>query len=62
MIFTSGLQTECEFWKRWAPKNDEDPSNKISKIMDMRPISIKKHEWKFANMVTRSSTKHKLEF
>ena len=41
----------CEFWKRQAPRNDEDPSNKISKIIDMKPISIKKHEWYFANMV-----------
>ena len=28
----------------------------------MKPISIKKHEWDFANMVPRSTTKHKMEF
>ena len=32
------------FWKRWAPENDESPLSKISKIMDVRSISIKKHE------------------
>ena len=32
-------------------EDDEDPLNKISQIMDLRPISIKKHEWIFANMV-----------
>ena len=30
---------KCQFWKRRAPTNDEDPFNKIPKIMDMRPIS-----------------------
>ena len=52
----------CQFWKRRAQRNDEDPFNKIFKIMDMRPISIKKHEWNFANMVPRSTTKHKMTF
>ena len=33
---------------RWAPGNDQQMLNKISKIMDMNFISIKKkHEWKF---------------
>ena len=41
----------CQFWIRRAPKNDEDPFNIVSKIMDMRPVSIKKHEWNFADMV-----------
>ena len=41
-------------------ENVEDPSNSISKTMDMRPISIKKHEWMFAKMVPISSTKHKM--
>ena len=27
--------------KRWAPKNPDDPSNKILKILDMRSIAIK---------------------
>jgi hypothetical protein len=30
----------CQIWKRRAPKNDEDPSNQIPKIMDVRPISV----------------------
>ena len=36
-----------QIWKRPALTNDADPSNKISEILDMRLISIKKHEWKF---------------
>ena len=35
----------CQFLKRRAPINDDG----IFKIMDMRPISIKKHEWIFAD-------------
>ena len=31
-------------WKRRAQKNDEDPSKNISEILDMRSLSIKKHE------------------
>ena len=34
----------CQFRKRRAPGNDEDPFNKILKILDMRSISIKKHK------------------
>ena len=34
----------CQFWKRRAPKHDETPSNKISKLLDMGPISSQKHE------------------
>ena len=30
--------------KRRAPKHDEDPSNKISKNLDVGSISIRKHE------------------
>ena len=37
----------CQFRKRRAPKNDEDPFTQVPKIMDMRPISIKTHEWFF---------------
>ncbi len=44
----------CQFWKRWAPKNDEDPFNKISQSMHMRPISSKQHERIFANMVDQN--------
>ena len=58
----SGLQLFCQFWKRQAPTNDEDPSNKIFKILNMGPISIKKHEWMLANMVPISISKHKMTF
>ena len=50
-FYTSGLQQNCQFWKTQAPKNDEDPSNKIFKIVNIGRISIKKHEWIFPNMV-----------
>ena len=33
-----------QIWKRPGPKNDEDPSNKILKILNMGPISTRKHE------------------
>ena len=58
----SGLPKFCHFLKRRAPKRPEDLSNKIFKDMDMRPISIKKHEWIFANMIPISITKHKMRF
>ena len=29
-----------QFYKRWAPKNDEDSFNKIVGILNMGPISI----------------------
>ena len=35
-----GNPTFCQCSKRRAPKNDEDPFNKISKIMDVGSISI----------------------
>ena len=53
---------KSQLLKRRAPTNDEDPFNEISKIMDTRPISIKKHEWTFAKMVPISNTKHKMAF
>ena len=56
------FENNCQGWKRRAPINDEDPSNKISKIMDMGPISTRKHEWNFINMVPISITKHKMTF
>ena len=31
-------------WKRRAPKHETTPLNEISKILDMRSISIEKHE------------------
>ena len=50
------------FSKIQAPTNDEGTSNKILKILEMRPISIKKHEWTFVKMVPISTTKHKMTF
>ena len=50
---------KCQFWKRQAPKNPEDPSNEIFKILNMGPISIKKHEWIFAIMIPISISEHK---
>ena len=35
------------YWKRRKPHNDEDPSNTILDILDMGPISTRKHEWNF---------------
>ena len=52
----------CQFGKRRAPKNPKESSNEISKIMDMKPRSIKKHEWNVANMVPISITKHNMFF
>ena len=46
--------------KRQAPRSDEEPFNEILKILDARPISLKRHEWDFANMVPLSITKHKM--
>ena len=48
---------KCQFWKRRAPRIPEDPFNRIFKILNMRSISIKKHEWTFANMVPISISK-----
>ena len=32
-----------QIWKRQAPKNGEDPSKKILKILDMGSVSTSKH-------------------
>ena len=58
----SGLPKFCQFGKRQAPKNPEESSNEILKILGMRPISIKKHEWIFANILPISITKHEMAF
>lgn len=36
-----------EIVNRQAPKNDEDSSHKLLKILDMGPISTKRHEMDF---------------
>ena len=52
--------TNCQFGKRRAPKHPEESYNEMLRIMNLRSISIKKHEWFFANMVPISTTKHKV--
>ena len=42
-ISKSWVSMFCQFWKRRAPGNDEDPF-KIAKILNMRLISIRRHE------------------
>ena len=46
-----GTSKFWQFWKRRAPKKDEDPLNQILEILDMRSISSRKHDMNFANMV-----------
>ena len=58
IIFTYMHFYFCQLWERRAPKNPEESSNQLSKIWDLGPISIKKYEWNFANMVPISTTKH----
>ena len=48
-------------WKRWAPTNDEDPSNKILEILGVGPISTRKHECNFGSMGPISNRKHEME-
>ena len=59
-FYIYGLPKLCQLGKRRAPTNSEESFNEISKIMDMRPMSIKKHECIFANIVPISITKHKM--
>ena len=47
----SGLPTFGQFWKRRTPTNHEDQSKHFFKIMGMRSISIKKHEWFFGSIL-----------
>ena len=47
-IWTSTLLSILE---KTGTENDGDPLNKISQIMELRSISIEKHEWILANMV-----------
>ena len=42
---------QCQFSKRRAPKNDEDPLKKFLKIIDTGPTSIKKMKWAFGNFL-----------
>ena len=67
-----GKSKSLPILKKWAPKNGEDPFNKILKILDMRSTSTRKHEsnlvgwyqylpenmkWNFGNMELLSSNK-----
>ena len=42
--------------------NDEDPSKKFLKILDMVPISTRKHETIVGNMGPISTRKHEMAF
>ena len=44
-----GSPIAYRFWKRWAPENDEDPLNKILKILDMGSTCPENMEWKFGH-------------
>ena len=57
-----GISICCQVSKRWAPKRDEDPFKKTFEILNMGPVSIKKHEWMFPNLVTISISKHEMAF
>ena len=56
------LEIEKSFWERWAPNKNDDPSNKISKVLDMKPISTREHVWNFGNMVPILTRNHEMEF
>ena len=58
-IWTS---TRLSILEKTGTENEEDPFNKISKITDMRPISIKIHEWMFANMVDQKRLVNHMAF
>ena len=51
-----------EISEKTGTEHDEESSKTILNILDMRPTSVKKHEWDFANMLPISSTKHKMTF
>ena len=62
-IIFANLEFHClSILEMTGTENSEHPSNKISKFMDMTPISIKKHAWDVATMVPTSITKHKMTF
>ena len=48
--------------EKTGTEHNEETSNEMVRILDMKPISIKKHEWTFANMVPISITKHRMIF
>ena len=41
------LEMLDQIWKRRAPTHNEDPSQQISKLLNMRSRSIKNMKWKF---------------
>ena len=51
----SEIQNCTNFRTKRAPTNDEDPSNKFLKILDMGSISIKNMKWEFGNMDKNNS-------
>ena len=44
-VYISGLPKFCQFVNRSAPANPEESFNEISKIIDIKPIAFKTHEW-----------------
>ena len=46
--------------KRRAPTNDKGPFNQILKVLDVRSISTREHEWNFGSMVPISTRKHEM--
>ena len=63
MFFISQHSGSPNVWKlskRRGPKHDEESFNKILKILDMRSVFARTHEWDFANMVSMSTTKRKM--
>ena len=48
--------------ERRTPNNDDDSSNRFLEILDVKPISTRKHEWKFGNMGPISTRKHGMAF
>ena len=51
-----------DLFEKAGTEHDEDPSNEILKILDMRPTSTRKHGWIFAKMVPIPTTNHKMKF
>ena len=51
-----------KMWETTGNEHDEDPSNIFLKILDMRSISTRKHEWNVGSMGPISTRKHERTF
>ena len=60
-ISTFWISKMLESLEKAGPKNDEDPSKHFLKILDMRPISTRKHEWNVGTMGPISTRKNEME-